>query len=303
MAEPFQFVRDKGVDAFSRSNIPSMIMEARPMARSLTSKPLPHIAIGRGSSGQIYLGFDVDLPELPPNFSIDAVQFLVVNLMLNQEPKLLALAISDNGTRYYAPCGHFCQFLQEIHNGDYVETLITGPTGLSDFIPLDKLLPQRFSPYGAIQEDIHADVLLMRNNRLNLIDNTYCLLKDTALKAANRSYAPYSNAPSGVVLFDSSKRLHIGSYIESVASVPSLGPVQAALANFVIHTGGRQFKNIIRAVLVETRSSFRQEGTARLILQTIAPTCDFRVYHCSNGKDPLNNWVYHCSHCEDPPNN
>ncbi|KAL0739170.1 hypothetical protein Bca4012_015380 [Brassica carinata] len=102
------------------------------------------------------------------------------------------------------------------------------------------------------------------------------LLGARALTEARRSYAPYSNAPSGVMLRDSDGQTYSGSYIESVASFPSLGPLQAALIDFVIDTGGREFKNISEAVLVETRSRFRQEDTARMILQKIAPGCSFK---------------------------
>ncbi|CAF2029846.1 BnaC07g50740D [Brassica napus] len=278
MEENFVLSPTRNVDAFSQQNLHSLITEATPLAQSLTSNT-PYIAIGRGSSDQIYLGFDVELPDLPLNFSIHAEQFLVVNLTSNQEPKLRDLAISNDGSHCYAPCGHCCQFLQEINKGNEIQTLITEPTG-PRFMPLEMLLPQSFSRYSTISDDV-PDVLLLRDNGLTL-KNSYGVFKEMALAAANRSYAPHSNAPSGVVLCDRGGKMYSGSYLESVADIPSLGPLQAALVNFVIDTGGREFKNIVVAVLVETRSSFPQADTAKMIIQKIAPECSFNAYHAQS---------------------
>ncbi|CAF2029866.1 BnaC07g50770D [Brassica napus] len=275
----FGFIRSRNVDAFSQQNLHSLITEATPLAQSLTSKRRPHIAIGRGSNGLTYVGFDVELPDLPLNFSIHAVQFLVVSLKLNFDLALRDLAISNDGSHCYAPCGHCCQFLQEINKGNEIQTLITEPTG-SGFMPLEMLLPQSFSRYSAISDDV-PDVF-HRRYPLTFIDRSHDLIGLTAMTAARNSYAPYSNAPSGVVLYDRQGHKFSGSYIESVAAFPSLGPLQAVLVNFVIDTGGREFKNIVVAVLVETRSRFRQEDTARMIMQKIAPGCKFNVYHCSH---------------------
>lgn len=221
----------------------------------------------------------MELPDLPLNFSIHAVQFLVVSLKLNFDLALRDLAISNDGSHYYAPCGHCCQFLQEINKGNEIQTLITEPTG-PGFMPLEMLLPQSFSRYSTISDDV-PDVLLLRDNGLTL-KNSYGVFKEMALAAANRSYAPHSNAPSGVVLCDRGGKMYSGSYLESVADIPSLGPLQAALVNFVIDTGGREFKNIVVAVLVETRSSFPQADTAKMIIQKIAPECSFNAYHAQS---------------------
>lgn len=71
--------------------------------------------------------------------------------------------------------------------------------------------------------------------------------------------------------------------MESVAYNPSLGPVQAALVDYMVRCGGGDggFKEIVGAVLVEKKDAeVRQEQTARMILETIAPNCDFKVFHC-----------------------
>lgn len=71
--------------------------------------------------------------------------------------------------------------------------------------------------------------------------------------------------------------------MESAAYNPSLGPLQAALVDFVANGGGGGggFERIVGAVLVEKKDAVvRQEDTARMLLQTIAPKCDFKVFHC-----------------------
>ncbi|ESQ50488.1 hypothetical protein EUTSA_v10023108mg, partial [Eutrema salsugineum] len=106
-------------------------------------------------------------------------------------------------------------------------------------------------------------------------------LKRTALAAANRSYAPYSLCPSGVSLVDCDGKVYRGWYMESAAFNPSLGPVQAAMVDYVANGGGGGYERIIGAVLVEKEDAVvRQENTARLLLQTISPKCDFNIFHC-----------------------
>jgi cytidine deaminase len=72
-----------------------------------------------------------------------------------------------------------------------------------------------------------------------------------------------------------------GWYIESVAYNPSLGPVEAALVDFVARGGGKEFNEITEVVLVEMKDvKVSQEATARTFLDKIAPKCDFKVLHC-----------------------
>ena len=137
-----------------------------------------------------------------------------------------------------------------------------------------------------------------QNNGLSLVNaigsqlvNTGCngvcacdqdSLKYEALEAANKSHAPYSGCPSGVALIDSEGRVYRGSYMESAAYNPSLGPVQAALVAYIAG-GGDGYEEIVGAVLVEKEEAqVKQEQTARLLLNLISPKCEFRVFYCSS---------------------
>ncbi|XAR53429.1 Cytidine deaminase [Bertholletia excelsa] len=117
-------------------------------------------------------------------------------------------------------------------------------------------------------------------------------LEIAALEAANNSHAPYSGCPSGVALRDSEGRIYKGSYMESAAYNPSLGPVQAAVVAYLV-AGGGGYERIVAGVLVEKEGAVvRQDETARLIFKLISPKCELRVRHCVsklNGSErPLN---------------
>ncbi|CAA7027530.1 unnamed protein product [Microthlaspi erraticum] len=278
--------------------LPLLVDPAKPLARPPISK-FHVVAVGLGSSGRIFVGVNVEFPGLPLHHSIHAEQFLVTNLTLNSERHLRYVSVSA------APCGHCRQFLQEIRDAPEIRILITDPNAFRDaadeenegdgdgngFVRLESILPHRFGPDNLLEKDIPL-LLEPHDNRLTLSDpdipngghtdsDTYPNLKLTALSAANRSYSPYSRCPSGVALVDCEGKVYRGWYMESAAYNPSMGPVQAALVDFVANGGGGGFERIVGAVLVEKEDAVvRQEHTARMLLQVISPRCDLKVCHC-----------------------
>lgn len=80
---------------------------------------------------------------------------------------------------------------------------------------------------------------------------------------------------------DGEGKVYKGSYTESAAYNPSLGPVQAALVAYVAGGDGGGYERIVAAVLVEKDGAVvKQEDTARLLLQAISPKCELTVFHC-----------------------
>ncbi|KAK8923801.1 hypothetical protein KSP39_PZI019337 [Platanthera zijinensis] len=73
------------------------------------------------------------------------------------------------------------------------------------------------------------------NNGLGLVDER---LREAAFRAARASHAPYSGSPSGFSLADIGGRVYAGSYTESAAYNPILGPVQAAIVAYLVAGGG-----------------------------------------------------------------
>lgn len=111
--------------------------------------------------------------------------------------------------------------------------------------------------------------------------NEILLLKTAALEAANNAHAPYSGCPSGVALMDCDGKVYRGSYSESAAYNPSLGPLQGALVAYIAGGGGG-YERIVAAALVEMENPIvSQEDAAKLLLKKISPNCKFRVFHCS----------------------
>ncbi|XP_010433079.1 PREDICTED: cytidine deaminase 7-like [Camelina sativa] len=271
--------------------LPVLIKKAMSLARAPISTYKVG-AVGRASSGRVYLGVNVDFPGLPLHHSIHAEQFLVANLALNSEEGLrhLAVAVSTDGIEFGTPCGHCCQFLLEISNAPDIKILSRSKHVEVSFASLRCLLTDRFTPNRILPNGTPL-LLEKRDNCLSLSSSasgeicseSYSYrLKWTALEAANNSFSPYTDSPSGVALLDDEWNVYRGWYIESVASNPSLGPVQAALVDFVARGRGKGFDKIVGAVLVEKNGArVSQEGTAKMLLETIAyPNCGFKVLHC-----------------------
>ncbi|OIT02301.1 PREDICTED: cytidine deaminase 1-like [Nicotiana attenuata] len=299
-----------------RHLLPALVQPAQTLARPPISNY--HVgAVGLGSDGRVFLGVNLEFPGLPLHHSVHAEQFLLTNLAVHRCPRLVAFAVSA------APCGHCRQFLQELRNPSSLQIHITSQhqnnPDVVTFKPLSEILPNPFGPFDLLDDE--TPLLLERhNNGLSLfndnhdgdlcngfsdndsrrvngvanLSNGFCkktetenttLLKIAALEAANDSHAPYSGCPSGVALMDSEGKIYRGSYVESAAYNPSLGPVQAALVAYVAGGGGG-YERIVAAALVEKEGAkVRQEDTARLFLKMVSPKCDLRVFHCSFAKN------------------
>ncbi|KAF8034096.1 hypothetical protein BT93_C0393 [Corymbia citriodora subsp. variegata] len=275
--------------------LPTLVAAAKALARTPISRY--HVgAVGLGSSGRIFFGVNLEFRGLPLHQSVHAEQFLATNLALHREPRLLAFAVSS------APCGHCRQFLQEIRDASEIQVRIfpvDDPDQEPDpaFGPLSRLLPQWFGPSDLLEKEVplllephhNGLTLLTRNPDHESSCNGFCdgpdadELAAAALEAANASHAPYSKSPSGVAIVDRDGKVYKGSYAESAAYNPSLGPVQTALVAYIAGGGGG-YERIVAGVLVEKEGALvTQEHTARLLMGQVSPKCEFRVVHCSSG--------------------
>ncbi|KAJ4708629.1 Cytidine deaminase [Melia azedarach] len=277
--------------------LPTLVKSAQTLARPPISNY--HVGVvGLGSSGRIFFGGNLEFPGLPLHHSVHAEQFLITNLILNAEPKIQYFAVSS------APCGHCRQFLQEIRDAPDIKIFIASSENTNsdmkdehnlNYYPLSHFLPDRFGPDDLLDKDVplllethHNGLSFVNedgNDHQNLcngqISEHSVTLKSAALEAANKSHAPYSKCPSGVAIMDSEGKIYKGSYMESAAYNPSLGPVQAALVAYVAGGNGGGYERIVAAVLVEKEGPIvGQEQTARMLLQVISPKCQFNVFHC-----------------------
>ncbi|XP_073034701.1 cytidine deaminase 1-like [Primulina eburnea] len=292
-------------------------------AQSLARPPISNFhvgAVGLGSDGRVFFGVNLEFPGVPLHHSVHAEQFLITNLAVHRCPRLLSLAVSAAPCGH---CRQFLQELRlssslKIHitadPEDCTENLeLNG--GLKDltFKPLPEILPNPFGPHDLLDQETPL-LLESHHNRLDLStindasnprnrcdgnsnvgklsndngekhDLNEARLRKSALEAANSAYAPYSGCPSGVALMDCEGKVYRGSYIESAAYNPSLGPVQAALVAYVAGGVGG-YERIVAAVLVEKEvAKVRQEDTARMILKAISPKCELKVFYCHSAKN------------------
>jgi cytidine deaminase len=108
-------------------------------------------------------------------------------------------------------------------------------------------------------------------------------LRDAALDAANKSYAPYSKDPSGIAIRTDDGAIYKGFYAENAAFNPSLSPLQSALISMVVD--GKKWDDIKNVALVERKSAAEnphaasQETATRTLLDHIAPGARLTIYN------------------------
>lgn len=282
-------------------------------AQTLARRPIsdfPVAAVGLSSDGRIFIGVNVEFPGLPLHHSIHAEQFLITNMSLHPETHLKNIVVSAY------PCGHCRQFLQEIRGAPDIQILVLNTHKCDEqtlinrhridvetdsFTPLSQFLPHRFGPDDLLHKDVPLILETQNNNLIHDADkitqignlyNGFSQIRETelvlaAFEAANRSHAPYSGCPSGVALVDDNGRIYTGSYMESAAYNPSMGPAQAAIVAYMAAAEGGEggcnggFERISGAVLVEIEgATVRQEETVRLFFKAVSPKCKFHVFHC-----------------------
>lgn len=250
----------KALNISTEQLLERLIPVAKEMARPRVSNYYVG-AVGLGKSGNIYLGVNLEFPGFPLNQTVHSEQFVVTNALNRGEIGLVAIAISA------APCGHCRQFLNEIVTNKELKIITPG----GDPKKLSLLLPESFGPSDL---GIQSALLSPQNNFLKLKEDSDFLLVNEALKAANKSYSPYTKSPSGIALRTKDGKIYRGSYIENAAYNPSLSPLQAALVSLV--SDKKNYEDIVEAVLVEKEGAIiGQEDISKELLKHIAPKAKF----------------------------
>ncbi|CAL9049633.1 cytidine deaminase 1-like [Musa acuminata AAA Group] len=272
-----------------------------PAAQRLARPPISNYrvgAVGLGTSGRIFLGANLEFPGLPLNHSVHAEQFLVANAAAHGETGIRCFAVST------VPCGHCRQFLQEIRGSAEIQILVTSDEEPA-FRPLASLLPLPFGP----PDLLHKGVPLLLEPHDNALGATVVpgggggrglfdaigegrmeqRLRAAAEAAARASHAPYSGCAAGFAVADVDERVYAGSYLESAAYNPSLGPMQAAMVAWVAAGGGGGGEDggwgIVAATLVEEEAAVVSHvGTARIFLEAMAPGAHLEAYRLRSSK-------------------
>lgn len=269
-ATPFRIKADRARELADELaiSVPQLMMELVPIARSYNVYvPISNYIVGScsmGLSGDLYLGMNLEFARQPLGQTVHSEQFTTSNAIVHGEKGLRALAVSAE------PCGHCRQFLNEIQNGKDIAIFIPDKAPVA----LSHLLPRDFGPH-----DLGIDAGLMASRCAPLqMDKIPGELVELALAAANNSYAPYSNSPSGIAIRLESGRTFQGWYAENAAFNPTLPPLQMAIIAAI--AGGENPKDIVELALVETASgAVTQEWNTKALLQAVAPEASCSIYY------------------------
>lgn len=207
-----------------------------PLAAACARTPVSHFnvgAIARGVSGTWYFGGNMEFIGATMQQTVHAEQSAISHAWLRGEKSLASVTVN------YTPCGHCRQFMNELNSGLSLRINLPGrdPHTLADY------LPDAFGP-----KDLDIKTLLMDEE-----DHGFAVTGDAlaqaAIVAANKSHAPYSQAPAGLALECRDGTLFAGRYAENAAFNPSLPPLQGALN--LLSLNGYDYPDIQRAVLAE----------------------------------------------------
>ncbi len=238
----------------------ALMLKLIPVAKSFAHPPISNYFVGAvilGSSGNLYLGCNIEIPRNMLGQAVHGEQAAIANAYMSDESGVEALTV--NG----APCGHCRQFLSEVSLDISMRLIMKDGSS----VKLSELLPQAFGPRNL---GFSQGSFPVRRAQLALASASTDRLVNEAFRAACGAYSPYSRSPSGVALLTANERVFAGSYIENAAFNPSLPPLQAALAGYF--AAGRNAGEIRRAVLVESETSaISQQPTTLSALAVMAP--------------------------------
>ncbi|MET0601146.1 MAG: cytidine deaminase [Baekduia sp.] len=205
----------------SGRSIEQLMEELVPFARVLAQPMVSRYHVGvvaRGSSGALYYGANLEFPGQTLPFTVHAEQSATTNAWNNGETELTSVAVSA------APCGYCRQFLYETTGAARMDVMVAG-RAKTTLTP--GLLPEAFGP-----SDLGVKTALMAPESVSLQlqqPSSHPLVLE-ALKAAERSYAPYTNSYAGAAVQDTTGRIFPGRLAENAAYNPSLSPLASALA-------------------------------------------------------------------------
>ena len=245
-------------------NIDTVMTELLPIASTYSKAPISKFFVGafaQGATGALYPGGNFEVPQNGLNQAIHAEQSAIANAFGHGETGIKSIAVTA------APCGHCRQFLNEIAGGEEIRILTLD----GQATPLKSLLPSSFGP-----KDLHQkDAMFTSATRpLRFVTTGADAAAQRALEAAERSYAPYSKAPSGCAIETTSGLIVSGSYLENAAFNPSLAPLQSALVSMVMHQ--EEPADIKHVVLVEmTGATISHQAESRMVLAALAPRASF----------------------------
>jgi cytidine deaminase len=247
-------------------SVDALMLELLPLARTYSRPPISNYLVGavvRGTSGNLYLGANIEFPGHSLGLSVHAEQAALSNAYMHSDGGILSIAVTA------PPCGHCRQFMNELSPERDIQILLEGRSAVG----LSSLLPMAFGPKNLGFKD---GAFPVQEVELSLPKGVTDELIAAALEAARKSYSPYAKAPSGVAIGTRMSRIYKGSYIENAAFNPSLSPFQTALAALIV--AGESYSAISRVVLAEVEGvAISQKSVAEAVLAGVAPAVKLQV--------------------------
>lgn len=199
--------------------------------------PVSHFNVGAVAitkSGAFYFGANQEFSGVAMQQTVHAEQSAISHAWIAGESGITDVVVN------YTPCGHCRQFMNELNSAD--ELKIHLPHSQDNL--LHSYLPDAFGP-----KDLNVDKQLFDNQDLG-VAGTGDLLQSAAICAMNQSYAPYSQAYSGIAL-QAGDQIICGRYAENAAFNPTFLPLQSALNYYRLNAIEQP---ITRIVLCEKRA-------------------------------------------------
>ena len=251
------------------------------LSMSSTVAPISHFSAGAvviGSTGTMYIGFNIEYLQSPLSETIHAEQCAISNAVIHKEPKI------EHIITIPTPCGHCRQFIRECTQAkDIMVHSCNNETGAFLFhLPLLEVLPYSFGP-----EDLGCTSGIMDVNGKKCIINARtlpsCEDNDKAIQYAlenlPKSHSPHSKSWCSVVILwtqNEVKKFSTGVYLENAAYNPSLGALQCALVDLLIEKGS--FSDICSVIVFEDNTAQVQHFTkTKLLLDIIAPSASVHL--------------------------
>lgn len=169
-------------------------------------------AVAIGQSGNFYFGANQEFSGVSMQQTVHAEQSAISHAWIAGETALTDMVVN------YTPCGHCRQFMNELNSAKILKVHL--PHSQDNL--LHSYLPDAFGP-----KDLNITNVLF-DPQDHGIQPTGDVLEQAAMSAMNRSYAPYSQAFSGIAL-QAGEQIFIGQYAENAAFNPSFLPLQSAL--------------------------------------------------------------------------
>lgn len=224
--------------------------------------PVGAIAAGPGPVPTLHFGANFEFAGGALGFAVHAEQSALNHAWLAGESAVTRLAVTDT------PCGHCRQFFRELAHADELHIMVRGQPPRR----LGELLPAAFGP-----EALGVTERLLRPHHRSLAvaaapDDP---LVSAARDAAERSHAPYSQAPAGCALQLGGGGIQDGRTAECAAYNPTLPALASAVAALVMREGPAALRRIMRIVVVEKNGPASQRAASAAMAACVAPKAGF----------------------------